>query len=100
MSFGGLWCRVTASSAPGIRSGTTRPIGFAVPPDREEPGRLAAAVLEDLARVQASGWPARGEVLRPEGRVELAERSLPPGEDVVAIDGLFDADRGGRDGGA
>ena len=28
--------------------------------------------------------------------MELAEGALPPGEDVVAIDGLLDADRRGR----
>ena len=28
--------------------------------------------------------------------MEFAERVLPPGEDVVPIDGLFDSDRGGR----
>jgi hypothetical protein len=32
--------------------------------------------------------------------VELAECSLPPAEDVLAIDGLFDADREGRRDGA
>ena len=52
-------------------------------------------MLEELAGKEAADRPGRAQPLCPEGRVKLAEGSLPPREDVVAIDGLLDADGSG-----
>src|SRR3954463_16302023 len=92
MSLGEPWCRAIASSAPGMISDTTRPIVLTVPSVGMNTVASPRPCWKSSPRVQAAGRAGGGQPLCADGRVELAERSLPPAEDVIAIDGLPDAD--------
>src|SRR6476661_3688523 len=62
----------------------------------DEHGRVAATMLEDVASVNAGGRPGWLQTLGAEDRVELSQRTLPPGEQVLSIDRRMDRDRCGR----
>src|SRR6266487_2732079 len=65
---------------------------------RDEHGRLAALVLEQLARVQPHARASGVQPLRPDGRVQLAQGALPPGQKVGLADDRGDTRRlDGRD---
>jgi hypothetical protein len=64
--------------------------------DGEEDGGFAAVAGEQLARVQAAARAGRPDPLRPRRGVQFSQRPLPPGQDVLAVDRLPDADGRGR----
>ena len=65
---------------------------------RDEDGRLAAVLLEQLARVHSAARAGGGQALCPDGGLQLAQGALPPREDVGVADDRRDAGRpDGRD---
>ena len=65
---------------------------------RDEHGRLAAVVLEQLAREHPAARAGGVQALSADGGVQLAQGALPPGQSVGAVDDRRDAGRpGGRD---